>query len=120
MDLRIFRHPNFSYSLVSTLSLLVDLFSGALGAKYGGASLRSIGLGIGGAIIGMIIFPPFGAILGLFVAVLLSEYFRNGDSRQAIRAAAFGALGTVAGLIINIVLAAFFFGTFIALVFFLN
>jgi len=99
------------------VSFCVDVFSGLLGTRYGGASLRSFGAGILGAIIGMVIFPPLGALIGLFIGIFVSELKRHRSGKDAARAASFGVLGVVAGFIVNVVLAAVFFGTFITLAF---
>lgn len=101
------------------VSFCVDVFSGVLGAKYGGASFRSFCYGVLGAIVGTLALPPLGGLIGLFAGVFISEMARHRSSKDAARAASFGVLGVVAGLAINIVLAIVFFCTFITLAFFL-
>jgi uncharacterized protein YqgC (DUF456 family) len=101
------------------VSFCVDAFSGVIGAKYGGASFRSFFLGILGAIIGMLALPPLGGLLGLFAGIFFSEIARHRSGKDAARAASFGVLGMVAGLVVNVVLAIVFFSSFITLAFFL-
>lgn len=105
-------------ALIYLVSFTVDVLSGVLGAKYGGASLRSVGFGILGAVVGMLIIPPFGGIAGLFLGVLLSEYSAKGNHRHAFKASSYGVLGIVAGLFINVLLAIVFLAAFITMVFF--
>jgi uncharacterized protein len=102
------------------VSFCVDVFSGVVGAKYGGASLRSFGYGILGAIVGTLALPPLGGLIGLFAGLFFSEIARHRSGKDAARAASYGVLGVVAGLFINIILAVVFFGTFITLTFFLG
>lgn len=94
-------------------SVAVDFFSGVLGAKYGGAARRSIFLGFLGLIVGMIVFPPFGGIIGMFLAVLLSEITGSQDQRRAFRAATGSVIGYVAGTILSLILALIFLGCFV-------
>ncbi|OHA17704.1 MAG: hypothetical protein A2664_03770 [Candidatus Taylorbacteria bacterium RIFCSPHIGHO2_01_FULL_46_22b] len=100
------------------ISFLVDLLSGALGAKYGGASLRSILFGIIGAFVGTLLLPPFGGLLGLFGAILASEFLIHNDHKHAFRAATLGVLGAAVGVVINSILATVFFVTFLLSVIF--
>ncbi len=107
-------------AVIYLISFLTDMFSGVLGAKYGGASFRSVLFGICGAILGTVLLPPFGGFIGLFAGVLLSELQKQRTHRQAVKAATYGVIGAVAGMIVNITLSFIFFAAFITLVFFVN
>jgi len=99
------------------LSVFVDFFSGVIGAKYGGASKKSLVGGVIGLLIGFLFLPPFGGIPGLFVGILISE-LRFGKSRLlAVKAAAGSLLGVLTGMIINAILAAAFLTLFLIFVF---
>ncbi len=100
---------------IAILSVVVDWGAGALGARYGGARMKSIGWGILGSILGVIIFPPFGGILGLFLAVLISEMrYRPDNQKDGALVAAGGALlGSTLGMAVNAILATVFFACFI-------
>jgi uncharacterized protein YqgC (DUF456 family) len=87
------------------VSILVDFFSGIIGAKYGGASRKAIFYGISGTILGVIAFPPFGGILGLFAGVFLAEMIKGRKESEAFKAASGALMGATAGVIINSVLA---------------
>ncbi len=100
---------------LAILSVVVDWGAGALGARYGGARMKSIGWGILGSLMGVFIFPPFGGIVGLFLAVLISEmYYRPSHEKDNAVAAAGGALlGSALGMAVNAILATLFFACFI-------
>lgn len=93
------------FSVLSILmgsSLLVDYFSGFLGAKLGGASLRSLGIGMIGLLIGMVLLPPLGGIIGLFLGILISEVRNYQDPHKALRAATGGVIGSLTGILVNL------------------
>lgn len=98
------------------LSVLVDYSAGALGAKYGGASKKSIVYGFVGLLLGSVLFPPFGGLPGLFFGVFITELFFLRKSRAAAWKAAAGSfLGSMAGVVFNVILALCFFTLFLVL-----
>lgn len=99
--------------IIALFSLLVDYFSGALGAKYGGASKKTLFWGIIGLILGLIVFPPFGGIAGLFLGVLVAELIQYKDHLKALKAASGSLIGSLTGMILNFLLALFFFVLFL-------
>lgn len=98
-------------------SILIDYFSGIIGAKYGGASRKGILFGFIGLIIGFVLFPPFGGFLGLFAGVLVAEFIIKRSERAALKAATGSLLGSLAGIVINTFLAVLFFTLFIIFIF---
>lgn len=102
---------------ITALSLLIDWSAGILGAKFGGASTRSMLAGLGGMIIGLVFFPPIGAILGLFAGVFLSEVARHRTGEQAFKSATSSLIATAGGIVANIVLACVYVATFAIIVF---
>lgn len=104
--------------LVTIISLCVDWSAGALGARYGGAHAKSVMWGLVGMIVGTVVFPPFGGIAGLFIAILISEKtLRKKTDSQSLKAASGALIGTIAGMGINAFLALTFFLLFIMFVF---
>jgi uncharacterized protein len=87
-----------------------------LGAKKYGASTGAIWLSfLGGALGGLLLGPllavllgflgPFlGVFVGGFLAVLLYEYYRNRQMRQALRAAWGAFLGRMAGILLKMMI----------------
>lgn len=98
---------------LALLSLLVDYTAGVLGAKYSGANTRSLGFGLIGLFIGIVLVPPLGGLVGLFVGIFLAEYYRHQNRERAIKAASGGLLGSVVGIVINLTIALTFFGLFL-------
>jgi hypothetical protein len=98
---------------VTVIMIAVDWLSGLFGAKLAGASKKSIIWGILGLIIGLIAFPPFGSLIGLFLGVLISElvYFR--EYKKAVKAASGTLLGNLVGIILNLSLSLVFLVLFI-------
>lgn len=70
-----------------------DLWMPLLGAKSGGASRRSMLLGIVGAIVGSFIFPLLGTVIGYALGILLGEYQKVGDWEAAWKASIGGLAG---------------------------
>jgi hypothetical protein len=84
------------FALITLLGLgglAAELWMTAAGAKVGKASLWALAAGVGLALIGVVFFNLIGAAIGLVAGVLLYEYLRARDWRQAANAAA----GTAAG-----------------------
>ena len=99
--------------LITLISLLIDYASGLIGAKYGGASKNAIIFGLLGLIVGFILFPPFGGVAGLFIAVLIFELLVQKDHRKAFKAASGSLLGHLSGMILSLLLSLTFFILFI-------
>ena len=93
---------------IALISILNDYLSGLIGAKYGGAAQKSMLYGIIGMIIGLIIFPPFGGLIGVFVGILITELIRGTNQEKSIRAATGGLVGSIVGMIVTLVLAIIF------------
>ncbi len=98
--------------VIMLVSLLVDMLSGIIGAKYGGAGKKSLIYGFIGMLLGTVIMPPFGSLFGLFAGVVLSEILAYKDHHKAIRAATGAVLGVVFGIMVNFALAFIFIGMF--------
>jgi uncharacterized protein YqgC (DUF456 family) len=84
---------------LSVLVMLVDVFSGVVGAKAGGAHWSSVIWSIVGFVVGSIVIPVpiLGSLAGMFLGVLVSEWYRTRDMRHANRAALGSFWGWVAG-----------------------
>jgi hypothetical protein len=88
-------------TLIALVSGTADIWMSILGAKTGGASFRSMILGVVGAIVGFVVLTPlipvvgslFGGVIGYALGVLLGQYHKHRDWRIAARA----SLGGLAG-----------------------
>jgi len=94
-------------------SMLVDFLSGLLGAKFGGASSKSLLVGIVGFVLGMIALPPLGGFIGMFLGILLGEIYFLGKTKTAVRAAQGAVLGAITGMVINLLIGIAFITMFL-------
>jgi len=92
-------------AVIAIVSLVIDYLAGILGARAGGASKKALLFGMIGLILGMIILPPFGGILGLFLGVLGAELLGGKTALKAFKAGQGSVIGALTGIGINLVLA---------------
>ncbi|NUM46859.1 MAG: DUF456 domain-containing protein [Anaerolineales bacterium] len=84
------------FALITVLMIVSTLADNILmGAKAreNGASWLSIGLALGTAIIGTMVFPPIGGLIGAPLVLFLSEYNRVKDREKALATVKALALG---------------------------
>ena len=94
------------------LSIIVDSFSGLLGARYGGASRKALLWGLIGALLGSILLP-FGPLVGLFLGVLVAEIYARKGANSALKAATGSLIGTLAGIVVNLLIIIAFITLFV-------
>jgi uncharacterized protein YqgC (DUF456 family) len=85
---------------LALVASLIDNVTGALGARYGGASRW----GVIGALVGALAGLPFGlpgVILGPLVGAVVLEFVKNPDVARASRAGAGTLLGFLAGAVLK-------------------
>jgi uncharacterized protein YqgC (DUF456 family) len=104
------------FGALALLSIGIDYSSGLIGAKLGGANKTSLLFGILGLFIGLMIFPPFGAFLGLFVGVFIAELLQFNDRRKALKAASYSVATTIIGALANILIAVGIFVAFLVII----
>jgi uncharacterized protein YqgC (DUF456 family) len=75
------------------VSFAAELAVSAAGARVGGASGWGIVAGLGLAVVGLIVFSPLGALIGLALGMLLVEGWRHRNLRKAASA----TLGAIVG-----------------------
>ena len=73
-------------TLLMITGTLVDNFLMAAGSKTGGASWWTIAGALLAGTIGTIVFPPFGGLIAAPLVILLIEFFRAREIKQAWRA----------------------------------
>lgn len=84
--------------LLTILVTILDFVVPAWGAKRYGASKSGVWLSILGMLIGMVLFPPFGMLLGAFVGALAGELMIGKKEGEAAKAAWGVFVGTMAGV----------------------
>jgi uncharacterized protein YqgC (DUF456 family) len=92
-------------AVIAIVSLVIDYLAGILGARAGGASKKALLFGFIGLILGVIVLPPFGGILGIFLGVLVAELAGGKTIRTAFKAGQGSVIGALTGIGINLVLA---------------
>ncbi len=90
---------------IAILSVAIDQLAGLISARFGGARGKTFLYAIAGVVIGTLIMPLFGGLVGLFFGILAGELLRKRTKDQAIKAATAGVIGTATGMAINVILA---------------
>ena len=112
-----FLHLTFSnliiLGLIALAAEVIDYLSGLMGAKLGGAARISLLYGLIGMVVGLIIYPPFGSIIGLFLGIVISEIIYFKDIKKALKAGGGCLLGSLVGSLIKLILAIIFLVLFI-------
>jgi len=91
--------------VLAGVSLVVDHFSGVLGARYGGASWAGLLGALIGTFIGIIYFGILGIFFGAALGVLAFELIAHRTVKKSIQAASYTFFSVVAGMVINLTLA---------------
>ena len=89
---------------LTVISIVVDYLSGVLGAKFGGASGKSLLVGLIGFLIGLVLFPPFGGFVGMFLGIAIAEIYFWKHISTALRAASGGVVGSLVGMLVNLLI----------------
>jgi uncharacterized protein YqgC (DUF456 family) len=84
--------------VVTVLDFILPVY---LPKRYG-ASKFGIWGSILGMLVGMIIFPPFGLIIGTFLGAVLGELAFNKDKRASLKAALGVFVGTIAAILLKV------------------
>jgi len=99
-------------AVLTVLSYVLDILSGSLGAKWFGATRWGAFGGIVGALVGLFFFP-WGLFLGPMIGVLLGEVLGGKELLPAGKSTWGTLLGTTAGMISKIIIAALMIGWFV-------
>jgi uncharacterized protein YqgC (DUF456 family) len=96
---------------VTVLDYLLPVY---LPKRYGASKFGIYG-SILGMIVGMLIFPPFGFIIGTFIGAVVGELLFNKDKRVTLKAALGVFIGTVAAFVLKLIVSGligfYFFNT---------
>ncbi len=98
--------------IITAIATVMDYLLPILTAKRYGASKFGIWGSIIGMIIGIVIFPPYGLIIGAFLGALFGELIFNKDNRRAANAGLGIFMGTMLGIVVKLSVSgviAFFF-----------
>ncbi len=92
-------------TLSGVAGLAAEVGLTSAGARVGGASGWAIAGGVLLGAIGLIVFPPLGALAGLALGILLVEGWRRRNVRQGLRATAGAMAGWGASFVVKFSLA---------------
>ena len=102
---------------LTLISVLMDFFSGALGAKYSGAGILGILGAVLGAVLGFSIFGLLGMFIGPALGVLIFELLTKRNLKKSTRSAGYTLIATTIGILINVLIAITMSAIFIGSVF---
>lgn len=108
------------FGLITVLGLAglgMDLIGKGIGGKLGGASLPAILGGLLFGLVGLVFFPPFGAVVGLLAGTFLIELLRKREPEQALRGAFGMGVGLGVSYLANILLSIGMVGAWLVWVF---
>lgn len=86
-------------AVLAVVAQLIDMASGAVGAKVYGAGRAGFWGGVIGSLAGLIWFPPFGFLLGALVGAVGAELLAGRPFDQALRAGVGAFAGTLGGVV---------------------
>lgn len=106
-------------ALIMVLAMIADLSSGLIGARWGGASKKSLLYGFLGILVGTVAIPVpvVGSLAGLFIGILAAEWYRTADIKKAEKAALGGFAGSLIGMAVNVTAAITFVVVFLIFAF---
>jgi uncharacterized protein YqgC (DUF456 family) len=88
------------FAVAMALLISLDYVAPILGAKFAGASKGALIWAIGGALIGIILFPPLGIFIGAIAGAIIGEMQNGKEFGDAAKA----GLGVVVGSAMTIIL----------------
>ncbi|MDP6893011.1 MAG: DUF456 domain-containing protein [Verrucomicrobiota bacterium] len=89
----------FVLGILMSASFLIDYIASLLGAKTLGATWRGMLGAFVGIILGLILLPPFGLIIGPFIGAIVFEWAFGRELREASKA----GIGAVVGVLLGMV-----------------
>lgn len=84
---------------LAVLAQALDLLSAAWGARVYGSRRAGLWGGALGSLIGLVLFPPFGFLLGALAGAVLAELWTGRALYEAIRAGIGALIGTMGGVV---------------------
>jgi uncharacterized protein YqgC (DUF456 family) len=104
-------------TILAIAGLGMNLIGHGIGGKLGGASWPAILGGLLFGLAGFVLFPPFGAIIGLLAGTFAIELLRKREPEQALRGVLGIGVGFGASYLANILLSIGMVGAWLVWVF---
>ena len=96
--------PLLVVAALAVLAQLVELGSSWVGARYYGAGRPGLWGGVIGSLVGLILFPPFGFLVGALLGAVLFELLAGRAFNEAIKAGIGAFVGTLGGAVAKVVI----------------
>ncbi len=96
--------PLFSILGLAVLAQLIDLAGNWLGARVYGARRAGLWGGVLGSLAGLLLFPPFGFLLGALVGAVLFELATGRAFDEALRAGVGAFVGALGGTVVKLLI----------------
>jgi uncharacterized protein YqgC (DUF456 family) len=90
-----------SFGIATAVIILIENFIPVAAAKFSGASKHGVYGAFLGTLIGLIFFPPLGALVGAYLGAMIGELYTTFDIQRAADASTGVILGTLAALLIR-------------------
>ena len=96
----------FGVTTLGVLAIAAQYLGGAISARFGGASNRTVVLATVVGIVAFFHIGPFGLLGGVAGTVFAGEFYRHRDVEASLRAAAYATVGVLASNAAQILLTA--------------
>jgi len=100
-------------TVLGLIGIVSDIWMSGMGGKLGGASIKSVLVGMVLGIIGFIFLTPIGGLALLLVGTFAMEYYRLGDAEAAIKGMLGVGLGYGASFAVKFLLGAVMIGLWV-------
>ena len=90
--------------VLAVVAQISDYAGNIVGAKYYGASQPGLWGGIFGSLAGLVLFPPFGFLIGAVVGAVAAELLNRRPFPEAVRSGLGAFVGTLGGIIVKILI----------------
>lgn len=94
--------PLLAVAALTLAAVLVDVGASYLGARVYGARRPGLWGGVLGSLAGLLLFPPFGFVIGALVGAVGAELLTGRRPAEAVRAGLGAFLGTLGGMVAKV------------------
>lgn len=96
--------PLIYVGVLALLSQLVDIGGTYLGSKVYGAGRAGTWGGVIGSLFGLVLFPPFGFLVGALIGAVGAEMLAGREFGEAVRSGIGAFVGTLGGTVAKLVI----------------
>lgn len=96
--------PLLYVGILTVLSQLLDLAGTWLGSKYYGAGRAGLWGGIIGSFVGLVMFPPFGFLVGALAGAVIAELLVGRRPEEAVKSGIGAFVGTLGGTVAKVII----------------